>query len=229
MQKKRSVYNIWSAKELQFESCQDVTRFVRRFIDSAITAAIKIAAVMALRNWMFHVDFIGLNREGTAEFYLYHVLWSIPTPAYPEPYVTVSVFFCIAASRVQPPHFPVDRGHEILDQRTIKHIDLLQEKRDDRQMLHDCTGLTCACETVATAAGQLVESPAADSPSRLLEARVDLKLAVPRVAPPPSPYMATPSRDGGGSDSGSGGTDSGGDSVNGDGDDDDDGNQIFKI
>jgi len=57
---------------------------------------------------MFHVDFIGLNREGTAEFYLYHVLWSIPTPAYPEPYVTVSVFFCIAASRVQPPHFPVD-------------------------------------------------------------------------------------------------------------------------
>lgn len=46
MQKKRSVYNIWSAKELQFESCQDVTRFVRRFIDSAITAAIKIAAVM---------------------------------------------------------------------------------------------------------------------------------------------------------------------------------------
>lgn len=44
---------------------------------------------------------------------------------------------------------------------------------------------------VATAAGQLVESPAADSPRRLLEARVDLKLAVPRVAPPPSPYMAT--------------------------------------
>lgn len=46
MQKKRSVYNIWSAKEPQFESCQDVTRFMRRFIDSAITAAIKIAAVM---------------------------------------------------------------------------------------------------------------------------------------------------------------------------------------
>ncbi|XP_011705970.1 PREDICTED: A-kinase anchor protein 14-like, partial [Wasmannia auropunctata] len=62
----------------------------------------------ALRSWMFHVKFIGLNREGTAEFYMYQVLWSIPTPAYPEPYVTVSVYFCIVASRVQPPHFPVD-------------------------------------------------------------------------------------------------------------------------
>ncbi|CAL1685983.1 unnamed protein product [Lasius platythorax] len=154
--RKRSVYNTLPVKEHQFESCQDVTRFMRRFIDSAITAAIKIAVVMdhqsslnysgtkwptcgkinmrnglrcvkeemirwnqlpALQNWMFYVNFIGLNREGTAEFYMYQVLWSIPTPAYPEPYVTVSVFFCIAASRVQPPHFPVDvtyvfEGHQ---------------------------------------------------------------------------------------------------------------------
>lgn len=67
-----------------------------------------IDLLQALKSWMFHVKFIGLNREGTTEFYIYQVLWSIPTPAYPEPYVTVSVFFCIATSRVQPPHFPVD-------------------------------------------------------------------------------------------------------------------------
>lgn len=64
--------------------------------------------LQALKSWMFHVEFIGLDRERTAEFYMYQVLWSIPTPAYPEPYVTVSVFFYIVASRVHPPHFPVD-------------------------------------------------------------------------------------------------------------------------
>ncbi|XP_025994998.1 A-kinase anchor protein 14-like [Solenopsis invicta] len=156
MRKRRSMYSIWPAEEPQVESFEDVTRFVRRFVDLAIIAAIKIVAVMehqsslshsewptcgdmnvrnglrcvkekmhrwnqlsALRSWMFHVKFIGLNREGTAEFYIYQVLWSIPTPAYPEPYVTVSVFFYIAASRVQPPHFPVDvtyvfEGHQFV-------------------------------------------------------------------------------------------------------------------
>lgn len=64
--------------------------------------------LQALKSWMFHVKFISLSREGTAEFYTYQVLWSIPTPMYPEPYVTVSVFFYIVASRVQPPYFPVD-------------------------------------------------------------------------------------------------------------------------
>lgn len=44
--RKRSVYNTLPVKEHQFESYQDVTRFMRRFIDSAITAAIKIAVVM---------------------------------------------------------------------------------------------------------------------------------------------------------------------------------------
>lgn len=44
--RKRSIYNMWPAKEHQLESYQDMTRFMRRFIDSAVTAAIKIAAVM---------------------------------------------------------------------------------------------------------------------------------------------------------------------------------------
>ncbi|KYN05458.1 A-kinase anchor protein 14 [Cyphomyrmex costatus] len=119
MRKKRSVYHTLPAEDQQVESCQDVTHFVKRFVDSAVISAMKIIAVMALRNWMFHVQFISLNKEGTAEFYMYHVLWSIPTSAYPEPYVTVSVFFCIVASRVQPPHFPVDvtyvfEGHQFV-------------------------------------------------------------------------------------------------------------------
>ncbi|KAG5308203.1 AKA14 protein, partial [Acromyrmex insinuator] len=158
MRKKQSVYNRRPAEDQQsdLESCQDVTHFVRRFVDSAVISAMKIVTVMdhessinhtkwptcgnmnirkglrcvkeemlrwnqlsALRNWMFYAKFISLNKEGTIEFYMYHVLWSIPTPAYPEPYVTVSVFFCIAASCVQPPHFPVDvtyvfEGHQFV-------------------------------------------------------------------------------------------------------------------
>lgn len=45
--KKRSVYNVrFAMKEPNFESCQDMTRFARRFVDVAITAAIKIVAIM---------------------------------------------------------------------------------------------------------------------------------------------------------------------------------------
>ncbi|XP_024879002.1 A-kinase anchor protein 14-like [Temnothorax curvispinosus] len=162
MRKRRSVYNARPAEEHQIESCQDVTRFVRRFVDSAVTAAIKIVDVMdhqsslnytewptcgninarnglrcvkeemlrwnqlsALRSWMFHAKFIGLNRERTTEFYMYQVLWSIPTPAYPEPYVTVSVFFSIAASRVQPPHFPVDVTYVFEGQQFVHRLDVV--------------------------------------------------------------------------------------------------------
>lgn len=40
------MYSIWPAEEPQVESFEDVTRFVRRFVDLAIIAAIKIVAVM---------------------------------------------------------------------------------------------------------------------------------------------------------------------------------------
>lgn len=40
------MYNTRPAEEHQIESCQDVTRFMRRFVDSAVTAAMKIVAVM---------------------------------------------------------------------------------------------------------------------------------------------------------------------------------------
>ncbi|KYN40774.1 A-kinase anchor protein 14 [Trachymyrmex septentrionalis] len=124
LRKKQSVYNIQSAKDQEVEFYQDVTHFVRRFVDSAVISAMKIVTVMALKNWMFSVKFISLNKEDTTEFYVYHVLWSIPTPAYPEPYVTVSVYFCIAASRMQPPHFPVDvtyvfEGHQFVHRLNI--------------------------------------------------------------------------------------------------------------
>lgn len=93
----------WNQLPVQFK-----TEIDREYWENKNETMHFVNFLQALRDWMFHVDFIGLNREGTAEFYLYQVLWSIPTPAYPEPYVTVSVFFCIAASRVQPSHFPVD-------------------------------------------------------------------------------------------------------------------------
>ncbi|XP_054012813.1 A-kinase anchor protein 14 [Hylaeus anthracinus] len=63
---------------------------------------------VALKDWMFHAFFIGLQRKNGTEFYTYQVLWSVPTPAYPEPQVTVSVFFYIAASPVYPSHYPID-------------------------------------------------------------------------------------------------------------------------
>jgi len=46
MRKRRSVYNTRPAEEQQVEFCQDVTRFVRRFVDSVVTATLKIVAVM---------------------------------------------------------------------------------------------------------------------------------------------------------------------------------------
>lgn len=60
-----------------------------------------------MKSWMYHIKFIGLETKRKTEFYTYQVLWSIPTPAYPEPYVTVTVFFFITASRLYPPYFPV--------------------------------------------------------------------------------------------------------------------------
>ncbi|XP_076385674.1 uncharacterized protein LOC100875372 isoform X2 [Megachile rotundata] len=65
-------------------------------------------ALPALKDWMFHVSFISLTRQIHTEFYTYQVLWSVPTPIYPEPQVTVAVFFYVAASTIYPPHFPVD-------------------------------------------------------------------------------------------------------------------------
>ncbi|KAF3420713.1 hypothetical protein E2986_12782 [Frieseomelitta varia] len=74
-------------------------------------------ALSALKDWMFHVNFMGLRRKNCVEIYMYQVLWSVPTPAYPEPQVTVSVHFYIATSHIYPSHFPVDvsyvfEGHQ---------------------------------------------------------------------------------------------------------------------
>lgn len=57
---------------------------------------------------MFHATFIGLEFKNSTEFYTYEVLWSVPTPAYPEPQVTVGVYFYIATSLYYPSHFPID-------------------------------------------------------------------------------------------------------------------------
>ncbi|XP_043586817.1 A-kinase anchor protein 14-like [Bombus pyrosoma] len=74
-------------------------------------------ALSALKDWMFHVNFMGLQYKYNIEIYTYQVLWSVPTPAYPEPQVTVSVFFHIASNHTYPPHFPLDvsyifEGHQ---------------------------------------------------------------------------------------------------------------------
>ncbi|XP_076763489.1 uncharacterized protein LOC143430888 isoform X2 [Xylocopa sonorina] len=65
-------------------------------------------ALPALKDWMFHATFISLQYKNAVEIYSYQILWSVPTPAYPEPQVTVSVYFYIAVSHVYPPLFPVD-------------------------------------------------------------------------------------------------------------------------
>jgi len=49
MKKKRSVYNlrpVLAETEREFESSQDVIDFVRRFLESAITAALNIVILM---------------------------------------------------------------------------------------------------------------------------------------------------------------------------------------
>ncbi|CAK9803471.1 A-kinase anchor protein 14 [Anthophora plagiata] len=80
----------------------------RNGLESVINEMESWNALSALKDWMFHATFIGLRYRNTIEVCTYQVLWSVPTPAYPEPQVTVSVFFYIAQSRVYPAEFPVD-------------------------------------------------------------------------------------------------------------------------
>lgn len=47
VRKRRSMYNSWPAEDRQYLAyCQDVTHFAKRFVDSAVTAAIRIVTVM---------------------------------------------------------------------------------------------------------------------------------------------------------------------------------------
>lgn len=57
---------------------------------------------------MYNVEFIALKADQFSEFFLYEVKWSVPTPEYPIPQVTASVFFSIEARHVEPKSFPVD-------------------------------------------------------------------------------------------------------------------------
>lgn len=52
---------------------------------------------------MFHVRFVRLCKSPKSEIYVYQVIWSCPIAAYPEPQVTVSVFFFIEADNTQDP------------------------------------------------------------------------------------------------------------------------------
>ncbi|XP_033222777.1 uncharacterized protein LOC117176632 [Belonocnema kinseyi] len=47
--------------------------------------------------------------------------WSVPTPAYPEPRITVSVHFCIEASKVKPSPFPVDVTYVFEGNKFVHH------------------------------------------------------------------------------------------------------------
>lgn len=57
---------------------------------------------------MFHINFIGLQHKQRVEIFTYQVIWSVPTPEFPEPMVTVSVYFHVAISYIYPPHYPAD-------------------------------------------------------------------------------------------------------------------------
>ncbi|XP_043795960.1 A-kinase anchor protein 14-like [Apis laboriosa] len=66
---------------------------------------------------MFHINFIGLQYKQRVEIFTYQVIWSVPTPEFPEPMVTVSVYFYVAISYIYPPHYPADityvfEGHQ---------------------------------------------------------------------------------------------------------------------
>ncbi|XP_076170806.1 A-kinase anchor protein 14 [Ptiloglossa arizonensis] len=77
-------------------------------LESVINEMESWNALPALKDWMFHATFIGLEHKLGTEFYTYEILWSVPTPAYPEPQVTVSVFFYIATNPIYPRHYPID-------------------------------------------------------------------------------------------------------------------------
>ncbi|CAL7940349.1 unnamed protein product [Xylocopa violacea] len=77
-------------------------------LESVINEMKSWNALPALKDWMFHATFISLQYKNSVEIYSYQILWSVPTPAYPEPQVTVSVYFYIAISHIYPPLFPAD-------------------------------------------------------------------------------------------------------------------------
>lgn len=64
--------------------------------------------IQAMKGWKFYAEFIGLVSDGSSDFYSYQVRWSVPTPAYPEPQVTVSVFFTVEATKNKYPNCPVE-------------------------------------------------------------------------------------------------------------------------
>ncbi|XP_012255529.2 A-kinase anchor protein 14-like [Athalia rosae] len=68
----------------------------------------KWKSVPGLEEWLYNVEFIALKANESSDFFLYEVKWSVPTPEYPIPQVTASVFFTIEAPRVKEESRPVE-------------------------------------------------------------------------------------------------------------------------
>lgn len=60
-----------------------------------------------MEDWMFHVEFLHTKSNFESFSYIYEVLWSVPTPAYPEPKVTVSVYFDLETCKTNPSSCPI--------------------------------------------------------------------------------------------------------------------------
>lgn len=54
------------------------------------------------KDWSYCIDYIKQESDTISDYHIYEVKWSIPTPKYPIPQATVSVFFKIQVSRVVP-------------------------------------------------------------------------------------------------------------------------------
>ncbi|KAK2579893.1 hypothetical protein KPH14_007573 [Odynerus spinipes] len=78
-----------------------------------------------LKDWMFSVEFMNLSAIDFTDLYSFEVIWSVPTPAYPEPQVTVSVFFTVAVDLNHPSHYPPDVTYFFESQQFVHRLNTI--------------------------------------------------------------------------------------------------------
>ncbi|CAG9860675.1 unnamed protein product [Phyllotreta striolata] len=59
-------------------------------------------------DWHYAINFRRIDSDSTSDYYEYEVVFAIPTPMYPIPQGTVSLYFKYELSRTKPAHCPVD-------------------------------------------------------------------------------------------------------------------------
>ncbi|KAJ4434431.1 hypothetical protein ANN_22993 [Periplaneta americana] len=59
-------------------------------------------------SWLHCINLVEWQMDAACDFYVYKVMWSMPTKTYPTPYAVASMFFTFEVSRIKPAYCPVE-------------------------------------------------------------------------------------------------------------------------